>query len=358
MNNVNLETYENLKHELDLFFGDNSIEEEDTEDDNDDVDQDDSRTEQEILNGRVNDMAVKADTVKTAIQNFFTYSEKPFEEDDISNFEGIGINEPADDHKERKCYACNRRFMLNDSFDDHMKECILTKLFSFITDCHQLSVIKKHKAISAQEFIRRMIFSVKNIVKSLAMSYRIMSRQTLSTNKSGSYIEPTIRKDKDESKNFFDLNKRVFHAPELKTPIVLPKYGPKLINNSSGIEPQVIKSKETSQIFPKPFNFVAKCPTCQQMFNSIQSLETHNQELHNSRSAATNSTATTSSVSSLDSFSVFSGERTSGNTKNSCNTLMDLLKADDYSHEGIVDVIKLRQKSPKIVNINLKDYHE
>lgn len=346
MTNTNLDTYDNLKRELDLFFGDHNIEEEE-DFENDDVEPDDTRTEEEIVKARMNGMSVRTETVKTAIQNFFNYSEKPFEEDDISNFDGIGINEPEDDHKERKCYACSRRFMLNDSFDDHMKECILAKLLNFITDCYQLSIIKKHKAISAQEFIRRMIFAVKNIVKSLAMSYRVLSRPT---NRS---IPQTINEQtivKNESKQLFNTNQHVFHAPELpKTPILFTT-SRKILSK----ETAVVQSHKSSDIFPKHFNFVAKCQICQQVFNSIQALETHNQQRHNNRSVATASTGTASSVSSLDSFSLLSAKRNGGTS--SGHTLMDLLKADDYSHEGIVDVVKLRQKSPKILNINLKDY--
>lgn len=339
--NMNLDAYEQIKHELDLFFGDNTIQEEDDEyDEVESDDGDDEDAEQRILSGIVSNG--KAETVKSAIHNFFNYSERTFEEDDLS-IDGIGISEP-DDHKERKCHACKRIFLLNDSFDDHMKECIEAKLFSFITDCHQLAVIKKHKAISAQEFIRRMIFALKSIVKSLAMCYRVLSGPT--ANVSATPADQRLNNMRDGTAIVKEktLPKQLFNEMDniLRPPPELTARPPARLTVIPATAPKPDKN------FPKIRNFVAKCPSCKQIFDSIQALETHNQQLHNSRRGIygrSNETPTTS-VSSSD------------NVSDASNQLRDLLNSDDYATDGIVDVMRLHQRSPNVLNIRVsKDYN-
>lgn len=107
----------------------------------------------------------------------FNYKEKSFQEDDILDFDTtskIIVNVP-DEMRERKCDACRKRFMLKDTFEQHLKECIELKLMKFITDGYQLLSMRKSRTLSASEFVRRTIFSLKKTVKLLALCYKEVS---------------------------------------------------------------------------------------------------------------------------------------------------------------------------------------
>lgn len=120
-----METFDDLKHELDLAFGgpcDSSDEDDDGEDSGNGM-------------GSSNDPAV-----------LFSYTQKRFTEDDILDIgDGCGgkilITEP-DEMRERKCDAYRERFMLKESFEQHFKECIELKLLTFITEGYQLVGIR------------------------------------------------------------------------------------------------------------------------------------------------------------------------------------------------------------------------
>lgn len=153
-NNTNFasETLDNLKFELDSAFG-GAYESSDDDDDDEDIDPSANAT---LL---------------------FDYKEKKFEEDDISEFgcfksanSKILITIP-DEMRERKCEACRKRFMLKESFEQHLKECIELKILTFITEGYQLLMMRKSRSLSANDFVRRMIFSLKKLVKSLTYCY-------------------------------------------------------------------------------------------------------------------------------------------------------------------------------------------
>lgn len=367
--NVASNDFESLKQQLDLFFGDSNFDEddEDDEDDDDDNGDDDDDVDDETLNGISTAAGVRAEAVKMAIHNFFNYTEKPFEEDDLT--EGIGISEP-DDHKERKCYACKRRFMLTDSYDEHMKDCVQTKLFSFITDCHQLAIIKKHKAISAQEFIRRMIFAVKGIVKALAMCYKDLSppirSQTApppqSQAKSQNLLLPPmnnalnrpttttttteqasiIKREKHLPKQLFNVIDTTTAATNAGPPPKLTARPPVQVIRSHPIA--AVQSPTTSIVapllnanFPKIPNFVAKCPQCKQRFDSIQALEMHNQHHHN--------ISVPDLVVAPPPPHQMNGSMVAPKvTAEPRNELLELLRSQDYANDGIIDVFRLHRK--------------
>lgn len=315
-------TYENLKAELDRFFDDNN--DLDTDDDSDDDQQ--SNDVNEYNPNRF----TKSDTTKTAIHSFFNYTEKIFEEDDL-DFDRIEINQP-DDYKERKCHACKCRFMLLENYQLHMKECLQAKLVSFITDCHQLLIVKKHKAVSTAEFMRRMIFSLKNIVKSLALSYGVITKKPPLKD-----MNPDVVRNENI---FTGFDERLFHAPKqidaaakqrlISKPMKPPSPAVMFGNKNINLMPISLVSST-----PKPnTSFAAKCTICQILFSGIDELEKHNRQTHNV------SRERSSSASSNRSF-VYS---------NGAPVLMD---DDDYLHEGIVDVFELRRRSPHVVNIEL-----
>lgn len=140
-------TFDSLKMEIEQAFGGEC-------DDSEDDDSDDPGTSTQLFN----------------------YKEKSFTEDDISDFvnKSVLITIP-DEMRERKCDACKQRFMLKESFDQHLKECIELKLNKFVMEGYQLLSMRKSRALSANEFNRRMIFALKKMVKSLTSCYKEVS---------------------------------------------------------------------------------------------------------------------------------------------------------------------------------------
>lgn len=105
------------------------------------------------------------DTEGAENRDYFSYKEKSFVEDDIMSLDfikdaNIVINIP-EHMKERKCPACFRRFMFEDSYKDHMNSCLEYKFLSLIENLNRLAGFRRNKAISPHEFIRRTIFSLR-----------------------------------------------------------------------------------------------------------------------------------------------------------------------------------------------------
>lgn len=140
------ETFDNLKLEMERAFG-----------------------------GDCDDSADEDDENDPGASVLFNYKEKSFKEDDISNFDSNIIITIPDEMRERKCDACRQRFMLKESFEQHLKECIELKLLKFTTEGYQLLSMRKSRNLSANEFVRRMIFSLKKMVKSLTTFHKEVS---------------------------------------------------------------------------------------------------------------------------------------------------------------------------------------
>lgn len=104
------------------------------------------------------------------LQRFFDYEEKNFVEDDMTKFEdgmyGIEINHP-EVFKERKCSFCLKKFMLEESYDDHLDECLFRTLIEFVKDSNYIVRLKDEIAISNHEFIRRMVFAIQRVHKAI-----------------------------------------------------------------------------------------------------------------------------------------------------------------------------------------------
>lgn len=313
-----------MQRELELFF----------EDEDDEADADDSETgsssgcesmQPTLNNGQA--ASARSESVKAAINNFFNYSEKRFAEDDLSDFPGITVKEPEDDHKERKCFACKRLFMLTESFDAHMKDCVQSLLFTFVSSTQKLVELKKQKMISAQEFTRRMIFAVKGCVKSLAMCYKITAKpMRTSVNTDVSLATKNVPKQMFQS-----IERTVSNQPNHYSQI------DEIFGTTTAATTPPLR-------FPKVPNFAAKCPACMQLFDSIQALEEHNQLNHNDSSrSATNSVSDVHSVyDSDDQRSVASR-----------NSLWYMLQEPDSMEDGIVNVDQLRRRNPQVTNFQL-----
>lgn len=297
------ETFDNLKHELDLAFGGQC----ESSDDEDDALQDPS--------------------------HLFSYVEKRFTEDDISDdIAKIIINEP-DEMRERKCEACRRRFMLKESFEQHLKECIELKLLKFITENHHLLTIRTARTISAHDYVRRTIFSLKKLVKSLALCYmevtdvppnddvrNMLVKQKIAddaTNDKSNYVNSKNNWNNSmELKSITDggggvhakhirnqLERIVSHSPNRNnggastsfTPPSPPPFSPilPLSDSENGITPTPPSTNSLSSLIStisraarihqsSPIEtIVAQCSPCLESFTSLALFEEHNQRFHN-----------------------------------------------------------------------------
>lgn len=112
---------------------------------------------------------VLSTTTSRKLQRFFDYEEKSFVEDDMTKLdgmEGIEINHP-EVFRERKCGFCLKKFMLEDTYDDHLDECLFRTLIEFVKDSNYIVRLKDEIAISNHEFIRRMVFAIQRVNKAI-----------------------------------------------------------------------------------------------------------------------------------------------------------------------------------------------
>ncbi|XP_030382974.1 uncharacterized protein LOC115630513 [Scaptodrosophila lebanonensis] len=96
-------------------------------------------------------------------KNCYNYSETNFKEDDPMENAGmrdIKVNIPQPNWKERKCPACSKRFMFEDSYKTHIENCVEHQFLIFVAEVNKLLEIRRQKMVSPHEFIRRMIFSL------------------------------------------------------------------------------------------------------------------------------------------------------------------------------------------------------
>ncbi|XP_034100137.1 uncharacterized protein LOC117565238 [Drosophila albomicans] len=99
-------------------------------------------------------------------KNCYNYSETNFEEDDPmeqAQLRDIKVNIPEPMWKERKCPACCKRYMHEDTHQLHLDNCVEYQFFSFAAEMNRLLDIKQQKMVSPHEFIRRMIFALHKI---------------------------------------------------------------------------------------------------------------------------------------------------------------------------------------------------
>uniref|UniRef100_A0A182T614 ZAD domain-containing protein n=1 Tax=Anopheles maculatus TaxID=74869 RepID=A0A182T614_9DIPT len=104
----------------------------------------------------------------------FGYREKEFIEDDVMELDGLqehGVTFTLpEDYKEKKCFACRKRFMFSETFAQHLTECLLYKLTEAIRSLYHIMCLRDQSAISAFEFIRRAVFTVRKC-NQLVLSY-------------------------------------------------------------------------------------------------------------------------------------------------------------------------------------------
>ncbi|XP_050080613.1 uncharacterized protein LOC126568214 [Anopheles maculipalpis] len=104
----------------------------------------------------------------------FGYREKEFIEDDVMELDGLqehGVSFALpEDYKEKKCFACRKRFMFSETYAQHLTECLLYKLTEAIRSLYHIMYLREQSAISAFEFIRRAVFTVRKCNR-LVQSY-------------------------------------------------------------------------------------------------------------------------------------------------------------------------------------------
>lgn len=307
---------EALRQEIDQFFaeelsagtGTNTGTSSSSEtDDNDEDDASGGGTTPKVVRA-----LARARDLRQAIHGFFNYSETTFADDAAdAEIDGarIRVAAPADDHKERKCAACKRQFVLSTSYDAHVAQCVQTKLFEFVGACQRLVELRRERIVSEQEFIRRMVFAVKGMAKALARCYRGVAAP-----------RPADAVPKAVTKRMFEVPLVVRQSGPGRDGMdgAMPPVPPKAWNNGvarqpraavSSTPPAVVATVQRNNLFgsdsapengavgspvpvlgpvptmatpfPKMANFAATCSACQMRFSSIDALEMHNLLAHN-----------------------------------------------------------------------------
>uniref|UniRef100_A0A182NPN6 ZAD domain-containing protein n=1 Tax=Anopheles dirus TaxID=7168 RepID=A0A182NPN6_9DIPT len=104
----------------------------------------------------------------------FGYREKEFIEDDVMDLDGLqehGVTFTLpEDYKEKKCFACRKRFMFSETYAEHLTECLLYKITEAIRTLYHIMYLREQSSISAFEFIRRAVFTVRKCYR-LVLSY-------------------------------------------------------------------------------------------------------------------------------------------------------------------------------------------
>lgn len=228
---------------------------------------------------------------------FFSYTEKEFQEDDVMELDvlkeyNITFNLP-EDYKEKKCPSCRKRFMFDESYNEHLKECLLFKLVKFIREVYHFLFLKENRSISSFEFIRRVIFSVKKTNELISCYDDESTEPELEVATTSS--APTVDDDESKIERSFltNLEKlRVSYNPEgtiIPSPVAL-------IQQSDDCR----SSFTTESASISPLVTMTRCEQCHMTFESVTELEAHN--LNNHRQPAHNTDTTPNNLKRLAPF--------------------------------------------------------
>lgn len=203
------------------------------------------------------------------LTGIFSYAHTSFEEDDVTQLDVFQSSQISfylpETFKERKCMSCRRRFMFEDSYNEHIKECISLKLVSFIKEMTQLLYLRENRAVSSHEFIRRVIFGIKKSVQTV------------------------VEYDEGVKKEIEKLNQQeIVKMPiKIKEPPVIsidPKEYLTKLNvkdvflNSLSESDNLTNTSNASSPVPSIF---MRCRECSITFDSLSDLEKHNYQYHN-----------------------------------------------------------------------------
>lgn len=227
-----------------------------------------------------NESLIKENQKPIQEKNYFDYSQKSFVEDDISLLEifqdkEITFNIP-EHFKERKCIYCRRLFMFEESYEEHIKECIQATLQIFTKQITNLTELKESKEISPHEFIRRMIYCLKKNAQTLnEYSEDIFKISVKDNEEFEENLQRTIKIETDKITT--STPNKIDESSNLNNLLLN-----RLCRNMKSNKLMSLPLESTVQnIFPSAqFLQKTKCRHCQQLFENIAELERHNQIFH------------------------------------------------------------------------------
>lgn len=165
--------------------------------------------------------------------------------------------------------------MFEESYNDHVRDCIQHKLVGFIREAMQLLTLKDSRSISSHEFIRRVIFSIKKSVNTLVNYDENVKKAVGSqpkeeiSSKPPIAPKPTITTDAPKS----TLPKPM--AP-FSTPVSMTKLNIQDLFSNSPTESENVTSNTSSPLC----GILMRCPECNSTFENLTDLEAHNFKFH------------------------------------------------------------------------------
>ncbi|KAH8262610.1 hypothetical protein KR026_002510 [Drosophila bipectinata] len=251
-------------------------------------------------------------------KNCYNYSETNFEEDDPmeqDQLRDIKVNIPEPMWKERKCPACSKRFMFEESQQSHLDNCVEYQFVTFLAEANKLLEIRRQKMVSPHEFIRRLIFALHKTCTWL-QEHSIDSNladklNQVKTSNGEKAVEPVLpAEDFPAEEPLFDflsgtttpitVENNVLYAiarsesrnsestPTVKKPI--PIRGSTLgLGIGTGTDQEranFLEKLQRAQGTPikgaaSALVFSARCGQCNLVFDSVSDLEVHNGTHHN-----------------------------------------------------------------------------
>uniref|UniRef100_A0A336KHX9 CSON009647 protein n=1 Tax=Culicoides sonorensis TaxID=179676 RepID=A0A336KHX9_CULSO len=241
------------------------------------------------------------------LTGIFSYAHTSFEEDDITQLEVFQSSQISfylpETFKERKCMSCRRRFMFEDSYNEHIKDCISLKLVTFIKELTQLLYLRENRAVSSHEFIRRVIFSIKKSVQTVVEYDEGIKKEIEKLNQKS---EAIIQK----KSAVVDVKEKRKESGTMTPEQFLAKLNVKDVFSQSPSESDnLTNTSNTSSPVP---NIFMRCPDCSITFNNLSDLEMHNFQYHNSSSATKTGTGSRSKLSKISQQNLHGTDESSG----------------------------------------------
>lgn len=181
-----------------------------------------------------------------------------------------------------QCSSCRRRFMFDESYNDHIRDCIQHKLVGFIREAIQLLALKDARSISSHEFIRRVIFSIKKSVNTL-VNYDENVKKAVGTVVGLPKPENVIFKPPIAAKPTVTPDIPKLNLPKTLNPYSTPVSMTKLNINDFFSNSPTESENVTSNTSSPLCGILMRCPECNSTFENLTDLETHNFQFHSNR---------------------------------------------------------------------------
>ncbi|XP_055595279.1 uncharacterized protein LOC129745915 [Uranotaenia lowii] len=211
---------------------------------------------------------------------FFSYTEKEFEEDDIMELDAlkeVTFNLP-EDYKEKKCPSCRKRFMFDESLNEHLKDCLQFKLVKFVREVYHLLFLKENHSISPFEFIRRIVFSIRKSVQIIASYDGGIEEEEEEDNSEVLAVkveaETPFKIDRSFLRNLEKLrNNYNQEGIKIETPATIE------LSAQQRDEERASSTTGSASISPV-ISTITRCEECQVPFETVAELEAHNLNYH------------------------------------------------------------------------------